>query len=326
MPSWRRRGDPFGSLSRDGRWLVLGYWIDTKSNDLWLVDFDRFLKSGKIDKMVVTVGVDGQATRHRRRRHTVHPHDEGRAHGDASSPRAPRSRSRRSWRDVVPERPDAIIDAVSFGKGVIAVTYLKNASNVVEVFDLTGKSLGVVNQPGIGAAGVSAEIDRTEALSDVHELQLSDDDLSRRSGEAAGGAGALGAARRAGRSGDRGGRAGLVPVEGRHQDQHVPGPQEGPARNGRHADHAHRLRRLQHQRDAGVFGHAVSVDRGRRPLRRAEPARRRRVRRRVARGRHARQEAERLRRFHRRGRVADREPLHELAAAGDHAARRTAGC
>ena len=32
---------PFASLSRDGRWLVLGYWIDTKSNDLWLVDFDR---------------------------------------------------------------------------------------------------------------------------------------------------------------------------------------------------------------------------------------------------------------------------------------------
>src|SRR5262249_5891281 len=51
----------FGSLSRDGRWLMLGYWIDTKSNDLWLVDFNQFLKSGVIDKRVVTVGVDGQA-------------------------------------------------------------------------------------------------------------------------------------------------------------------------------------------------------------------------------------------------------------------------
>src|SRR6185503_20467543 len=52
---------------------------------------------------------------------------------------------------------------VSFGKGVIAVTYLKNASNVVEVFDFKGKSLGVVSQPGIGAAAVTAEVDRTEA-------------------------------------------------------------------------------------------------------------------------------------------------------------------
>ncbi len=37
---------PFGALSRDGRWLVLGYWIDTRSNDLWLVDFDRYLRDG----------------------------------------------------------------------------------------------------------------------------------------------------------------------------------------------------------------------------------------------------------------------------------------
>ena len=34
---------------------------------------------------------------------------------------------------------------------------------MVEVFDFKGKSLGVVSQPGIGAAGVTAEIDRTEA-------------------------------------------------------------------------------------------------------------------------------------------------------------------
>jgi prolyl oligopeptidase len=49
---------PFASLSRDGRWLLLGYWIDTKTNDLWLVDFDRFLATGTIDKTVVTVGAD----------------------------------------------------------------------------------------------------------------------------------------------------------------------------------------------------------------------------------------------------------------------------
>ena len=32
---------PFGSLSRDGHWLLLGYWMDTKSNDLWLVELRR---------------------------------------------------------------------------------------------------------------------------------------------------------------------------------------------------------------------------------------------------------------------------------------------
>jgi prolyl oligopeptidase len=153
---------PFASLSRDGRWLVLGYWIDTKSNDLWLVDFDRFLKSGSIDKNVVTVGTDGQAfgtvVDGTLFIHTTKGAPRGRiVAASASQP------GQAQWRDIVPERSDAIIDTVSFGNGVIAVTYLKNASNVVEVFDFKGKPLGVVSQPGIGAAAVTAEIDRTEA-------------------------------------------------------------------------------------------------------------------------------------------------------------------
>ncbi len=52
---------------------------------------------------------------------------------------------------------------MTFGQGVIAVTYLKNASNVIEVFDLEGRSLGVLRQPGLGASAVAAEPDRTEA-------------------------------------------------------------------------------------------------------------------------------------------------------------------
>jgi prolyl oligopeptidase len=153
---------PFGSLSRDGHWLVLGYWIDTKSNDLWLVDFDRFLASGKIDKNVVTVGADGQAVGTvvdgTLFIHTTKGAPRGRVVAVSTS-----QPGQAQWRDIVPERTDAIIETVSFGKGVIAVTYLKNASNVVEVFDLTGRSLGIVSQPGIGAAAVTAEVDRTEA-------------------------------------------------------------------------------------------------------------------------------------------------------------------
>jgi len=153
---------PFANLSRDGRWLVLGYWIDTRSNDLWLVNFDQFRKTGKIEKRPVTTGEAGQAfgavingTLYLQ---TTKGAPKGRVVAvPASSP------GRANWRDLVPERQDAVIEGVTFGKGAIAVTYLKNASNVVEVFDLNGHSLGLVRQPGIGASGVSAEPDRTEA-------------------------------------------------------------------------------------------------------------------------------------------------------------------
>lgn len=154
---------PFGSLSDDGHWLVLGYWIDTKSNDLWLVDFDAFLKTGKIDKKTVTVGVDGQATGTVIDGTLYVQTTKGAPKGRvvAVSAAAP---DQAHWRDVVPERADAVIENVSYGRGVIAVTYMKNASNVIEVFDMTGRSLGVVNQPGIGAAGIATEQDRTEAF------------------------------------------------------------------------------------------------------------------------------------------------------------------
>jgi prolyl oligopeptidase len=153
---------PFGSLSRDGKWLLLGYSVDTKSNDAWLVNFDEFRKTGQIDKKVISVGVPGQVL--------------GTVVGDTlllqTTQGAPKGRivaaslsqpDAAHWRVLVPERQDAVIQAVGFAKGVLAVTYLKNASNVIEVFDLAGRSRGLLNQPGIGTASVSVEEDRTEA-------------------------------------------------------------------------------------------------------------------------------------------------------------------
>lgn len=154
---------PAGSLSRDGKWLLLTYWIDTKSTDAWLVDFEAFRKTGRLDKIVVSVGKPGHVS------------------GDAidgtlylqTTKDAPRGRvvavgagdpSEANWRTIVAERSDAVIEAVTFGKGVIAVTYLKNASNIVEVFEMDGRPLGAVTQPGIGATIVTAEEDRTEAF------------------------------------------------------------------------------------------------------------------------------------------------------------------
>ena len=153
---------PFGSLSRDGRWLVLGYWADTKSNDLWIVDFDRFRKTGRIDKKVVSVGVPGLAAGTVIDNVLYLQTTKGAPKGqvvsvDASAPDQSR------WRVVVPERPDAVIESVSFAKGRIAVAYLRNASSTIEVFDLAGASQGTVALPGIGAAGVAADVDRTEA-------------------------------------------------------------------------------------------------------------------------------------------------------------------
>jgi prolyl oligopeptidase len=154
---------PFGSLSRDGRWLLLGYWVDTKSNDLWLVDFQRFLRTGSLDRQVVSVGSEGQAFGTVIDGTLYLQTTKGAPNGRVVAVRAEAPGQAR-WRDVVPTRDDAVIEGVAFGRGVIAVTYMENASNVVEVFDLNGRSRGRLDQPGIGAAAVAAEEDRTEAF------------------------------------------------------------------------------------------------------------------------------------------------------------------
>ena len=153
---------PFGALSRDGRWLLLGYWIDTISNDLWIVDFERFRSTGTLERTVVSSGTEGFAfgtvidgtlflrtTKGAKRGRVVAV--------DATDP------SEARWQTIVPERDDAVIEEVAFADGRIAVTYLKNAASVIEVFDFTGRSQGLVTLPGIGSAAVSAEPDRTEA-------------------------------------------------------------------------------------------------------------------------------------------------------------------
>jgi prolyl oligopeptidase len=160
---------PFGSLSHDGRWVLLGYWIDTRSNDLWLLDFDQFRRTGKVDRQVLTTGEIGQASGTVLNGVLFLQTTKGAPNGRVVAVNA-ESPHRADWLDVVPERTDAVIESVTFGKGAIAVTYLRNASNIVEVFDVSAgatrraRSLGTIQQPGIGAAAVTGGPDRTEAF------------------------------------------------------------------------------------------------------------------------------------------------------------------
>jgi len=153
---------PFGRLSRDGRWLLLGFGTGPASNDLWLASFDSFRKTGKLVLKPVSVGGAGQTggtvIADTVFLHTTKGAPNGRvvAVGAAAPAEA-------HWREIIAERPDAVIENVAFARGAIAVTYRKNASNVIEVFDVGGKSLGHLSQPGIGASGITASEDRTEA-------------------------------------------------------------------------------------------------------------------------------------------------------------------
>ena len=154
-------GGPSGTLSRDGRWLLLSYHLDAGTNDIWLSRFDEYRQKGARAARVVSVGASGRA--------------EGTVIGDTlllhTTKGAARGRvvaanvaapEQARWREIVPERQEAIA-GVSFGRGVVAVSYVRNAATVIEVFDFNGKALGTLNQPTIGSASIATSEDRTEA-------------------------------------------------------------------------------------------------------------------------------------------------------------------
>src|SRR6185503_9047848 len=100
---------PFGHLSRDGHWLVLGYWRDTHSNDLWVADFDRYLQTGVIDRQVASVGETGRAAGTVIDGTLYLQTTKGAAKGRVVAVDA-RHPEQKNWRDLIPERSDAVIE------------------------------------------------------------------------------------------------------------------------------------------------------------------------------------------------------------------------
>ena len=153
---------PFASLSSDGRWLVVNRPGTAASNDLALIDMTA-LGTGRASAPRMATGRTSGRAVGTVLGQTLFVHTtRGAPNGRVVAVEVDRPDEAR-WRDVVPERRDPI-ESVAFGRGLIAVTYLQHASNVTEVFDLSGRSLGPLRQPGIGTTSLAASEDRTDAF------------------------------------------------------------------------------------------------------------------------------------------------------------------
>src|SRR5690606_20187624 len=149
---------PGGHLSADGRWLLLHYFNDTRSNDLWLVDFEAYRRTGFMMRTEVSVGTPGTGFG------SVVPGPDGDVLVLHTYKHAPRGRvvvapvswpSELGWRDLVPEPEDGSIEAVALAQGHVVVTYLERAVSRVVVYDLAGRRVGEAPLPAMGSAYVT---------------------------------------------------------------------------------------------------------------------------------------------------------------------------
>lgn len=163
LEALRTTWGPSAAPSDDGRWLVIRYYTGTSSNDLWVADLDRWFRDGTLDKRPLVIGKDGL--------------NEATVVGDTvlmqTSIEAPNGRivaidpaapDAAPWRDVVPAREDAILEGFSIARGIIAASYLRDASTAIELHKLDGTPITSLTLPGIGSAALSTNDDRTQAF------------------------------------------------------------------------------------------------------------------------------------------------------------------
>ncbi len=152
------------SVSRDGRWLVIGASRGTAPrNDLWIADLSESDPASP-DLRVIQEGLDAQTS--------VRAGRDGRLYvfTDHGAPRAriavtdPADPGPASWRDLIAEDPEAvlrgyaILDGPELDRAVLLASWTRHALSEITVHDLaTGERLGQLPLPGLGTAGGLSE-------------------------------------------------------------------------------------------------------------------------------------------------------------------------
>jgi prolyl oligopeptidase len=172
---------PGANVSRDGRWMVLSYWTGTSSNDVWVIDLRKWWSGGDVGKGVpgggtfemreVSVGADANFFG------SVESVDGKDLLYITTDSGAPNKRvvavdvnatnlkeGGGAWKEIIPERKDAVLTSVQLAKNMIVAEYEEKAQSRLRLFGMNGEPKGDLRLPGIGSAGISAEHDRTEAF------------------------------------------------------------------------------------------------------------------------------------------------------------------
>ena len=304
---------PGVSLSPDGRWLLVSVARTFDQTDLYLGD--RNAGEPMAPPLVpvaenLAASFDGEV---------AHGRLFLRTNLDAPTYRLfevnPAHPARGHWREIVPARAEAVLEGIRVLGDRLALSYLERACSRLRLADLDGGLRHEVALPTLGSVfGLGAEWDGHELFygfssytvpPSVYRIDLvtGEQTLWRRV------------------------EADVDPERFEVRQVSVPS-RDGTAvtmflvhrrdrpRSGDTPDLPHRLRRVQHQHDAGVLALAAPLARARWPRGHPQHPRRRRVRRGVAPGRDAGPEAEQLRRLRGGGRVARAGGIYPAGAAG----------
>ena len=150
---------PGVSLSPDGRWLVIAVARTFDQTDIYLKDREA---DGPLNAVVRDLPASFDATVVRDRlflRTNLEAPNYRILTADPANPR------RETWREIVPARPDAVLEGMGITRDHLVLSYVERASSRLRVADLEGRLVGEVALPAIGSLfGIGVEWDSTELL------------------------------------------------------------------------------------------------------------------------------------------------------------------
>ena len=153
---------PAAGLDRAGHWLSLSYSTGTASNDLWICNFQHWLKTGELHRITISEGVSatfrGEVRGNTLYLHTTDGAPRGRLYKiDLNKP------ERTAWAEIVPESKTAVLEGFSLAKDFLALTWKEDALRRVELRDLDGKNPQALPFPGIGSGGLETDPETNDA-------------------------------------------------------------------------------------------------------------------------------------------------------------------
>ena len=144
---------PFATLSGDGKWLIAGYFTSTRENDLWIADFEKWQKTGKLELKTIAKGLaaafDAQIVDGQLYIFTNYQAPNGRIlKTDPKSPEITEAL------ELVKEKKEAVIEDWSFSKNCLLINYQQNACSAIRKYDKKGNFIKDIELPGHGTATI----------------------------------------------------------------------------------------------------------------------------------------------------------------------------
>ena len=148
-----RTGDPStflsGYVSRDGHWLIVTLAHGWTGEDIYFADARNPSKIA-LEPLVTGKKAHYSVWAYKDRFYITTDEGAPKSRILVADPRKPQ---RDAWKEIVPERADAILDGAGILGGRLALSYLEHVTSRLEIHDLEGKLITKVQLPGLGSMG-----------------------------------------------------------------------------------------------------------------------------------------------------------------------------